>query len=202
MIVLALVAQESRVIASSYDPDYAQFLDAAEAILQKIQPENAERLSYAYESWLFHYIAHDQLVYLAVADADQGRRIPFAFLSEVEKECSAKSTPTPSAAFQPKLDALRAQFNQAPESDPIRRAQAELGSVKDVITQNVEQILSRGEQIELLVDRTDSAAHQSLAFRRRAVGLRRQMWWRNTRVMLIAGICTVLLLYFIISSLS
>lgn len=70
-----------------------------------------------------------------------------------------------------------------------------------MITQNVEQILSRGEQIELLMDRTDSAAHQSLAFRRRAVGLRRQMWWRNTRVLAIAAFCVILLLYFIVNSL-
>lgn len=169
---------------------------AATAILAKIDPVAAPRLSYAYEQWLFHYMADDDgLVYLAVADAAMGRRVPFAFLSEVKKAYHA--TPGAPAAFQAPLDALRRECQAHPDADPIQRAQAELGNVKDVITRNVEQILSRGEQIELLMDRTDSAANQSLAFRRRAVSLRREMWWRNTRILGLAGICLLALLFFV-----
>jgi vesicle-associated membrane protein 7 len=59
------------------------------------------------------------------------------------------------------------------------------------MTQNIEEILHRGERIELLMDRTGEAANQSLAFRRRAKGLRRQMWWKNVKVMALAGFCGV-----------
>jgi len=176
---------------------------AAEAILSKITHSSASRLSYAYESWLFHYIADGDLVFLALADAQLGRRVPFAFLTQLQKEvcfCPGLSALTRQweesdepqrIEFEPRLVSLRNHFNQNPESDPIRRAQSELGSVKDIITQNVEQILSRGEQIELLMDRTDSAANQSLAFRRRAVGIRRTMWWKNTKVVLLIGFCVL-----------
>ncbi|KAL4399639.1 hypothetical protein ACI68E_004022 [Malassezia pachydermatis] len=181
MIVLALVAQGSEVLAEAHEPEHDRFLTASEAILAKIDPATS-RLSYAYEQWLFHYMVHDHLVYLAVADADMGRRIPFAFLTELQKAYAE----VPSSET---IASLRHKFNQDPEADPIQRAQAELGSVKDVITKNVEQILTRGEQIELLMDRTDSAAHQSLAFRRRAVSLRRDMWWRNMRVLTLMGVC-------------
>ncbi|PKI82598.1 hypothetical protein MVES_003416 [Malassezia vespertilionis] len=92
------------------------------AILGKIDSHTASRLSYAYESWFFHYIAEDGLVFLAVSDADSGRRVSFAFLAQLQKEYNAMP---PSANTQPKLDALRAQFNQSPDSDPIRRAQSE-----------------------------------------------------------------------------
>ncbi|WFD32880.1 hypothetical protein MSPP1_003933 [Malassezia sp. CBS 17886] len=200
MIVLALVATGAQVLVESHDAGQERFLPAAEAILAKITPDAPPRLSYAFESWLFHYIAHDGRVYLAVADAELGRRIPFAFLAQVQKDYSADDPAQPDA-FQAHLDALRARFNQGADSDPIRRAQAELGSVKDVITENVEQILSRGEQIELLMDRTDSAAHQSLAFRRRAVGLRREMWWRNTRILALSVFCAIVLVYVIFTAL-
>ena len=49
--------------------------------------------------------------------------------------------------------------------------------------QNVEQILSRGERIELLVDKTDTMASQATAFRRGARQVRRSMWWKNTRIL-------------------
>lgn len=86
MIVLALVAQGPRVVVASHDAEHARFLSAAQTILHKIDADKAERLSYAFESWLFHYVAHDGYVYLAVADAELGRRIPFAFLTQLEKE--------------------------------------------------------------------------------------------------------------------
>ena len=110
---------------------------AATAILAKIDPATAPRLSYAYEQWLFHYMADDDgLVFLAVADAAMGRRVPFAFLAEMQK--AYRATPGAPGAFQAPLDALRRECHADPDADPIKRAQTELGSVKDVITRNVE----------------------------------------------------------------
>lgn len=73
-------------------------------------------------------------------------------------------------------------YNTAPPMDELARAQSELSHVKDIMVQNVEQILNRGERIELLVDKTDAMVGQSTAFRRGARSVRRQMWWRNKRV--------------------
>lgn len=53
---------------------------------------------------------------------------------------------------------------------------------------NVEAILSRGERIELLVDKTDNLSSQARAFRKRSVQLRRRMWWKNTRLIALTGV--------------
>jgi hypothetical protein len=74
-------------------------------------------------------------------------------------------------------------YNTSPPTDDLTRAQSELAQVKDIMVQNVEQILSRGERIELLVDKTDNMASQATAFRRGARTVRRQMWWKNKRVL-------------------
>jgi vesicle-associated membrane protein 7 len=74
-------------------------------------------------------------------------------------------------------------YNTSPPTDDLSRAQSELAQVKDIMVQNVEQILSRGERIELLVDKTDNMASQATAFRRGARTVRRQMWWKNKRVL-------------------
>ena len=50
---------------------------------------------------------------------------------------------------------------------------------------NVEQILSRGERIELLVDKTDNMATNAHAFRRGARTVRRQQFWKNQKIMII-----------------
>jgi len=41
---------------------------------------------------------------------------------------------------------------------------------KDIMVQNIDSILARGERIELLVDKTDTMANQAHAFRRGARG--------------------------------
>lgn len=87
-------------------------------------------------------------------------------------------------------------YNTAPPSDQLARAQNELNQVKDIMVQNVEQILSRGERIDLLVDKTDVMAGQATAFRRGARTVRRQMWWKDKKMMglsilvgLVSGFC-------------
>lgn len=77
-------------------------------------------------------------------------------------------------------------YNTAPPTDEVDRAKGELAQVKNIMVQNVEQILSRGERIELLVDKTDNMAHQATAFRRGARTVRRQQFWRNQKIMLLS----------------
>lgn len=77
-------------------------------------------------------------------------------------------------------------YNTAPPTDELVRAQTELNQVKDIMVQNVEQILSRGERIELLVDKTDTMANQATAFRRGARSVRRQMWWKNSKILMLS----------------
>jgi vesicle-associated membrane protein 7 len=84
--------------------------------------------------------------------------------------------------FSPIIAELMHTYNTTPPTDELTRAQTELNQVKDIMVQNVEQILSRGERIELLVDKTDTMANQATAFRRGARSVRRQMWWRNSKI--------------------
>lgn len=90
-------------------------------------------------------------------------------------------------------------YNTNPPVDQVARAQAELEHVKDVMVKNVEQILSRGERIELLVDKTDTMATQATAFRRGARTVRRQMWWRNTKVLALSVLVVLFLLYILVA---
>ena len=87
------------------------------------------------------------------------------------------------STFGPIISQLVYAYNTSPPTDDLSRAQSELAQVKDIMVQNVEQILSRGERIELLVDKTDNMASQATAFRRGARTVRRQMWWKNKRVL-------------------
>ena len=59
------------------------------------------------------------------------------------------------------------------------------------MVQNIDSILQRGERLDLLVDKTDTLAGQSYAFRRGARSVRRQQWWRNVRILVLTGVVGV-----------
>lgn len=130
-------------------------------------------------------------------------RVPFSFLLTVQRQFTAEHPTPPDSdhalqqSFGPVLSKLMSDFNTQQSSgsgasssqnaDAIQQAQNELSQVKDIMVHNVEQILSRGERIELLVDKTDTMAGQSLAFRRGAKNARRKMFWKNQKIIALSG---------------
>ncbi|KAH8110181.1 synaptobrevin-domain-containing protein [Phellopilus nigrolimitatus] len=203
-LIHALVARGS-VILAEHQAGERDFSQATQTILSKIPP-NDSKLTYVWEQYLFHYVSEGGITYLVMADDSAGRRMPFAFLSELQRRFTAlpdaASAPTLPAfglqgTFGPALAALVAEFNTAPPDDALGRARGELAQVKDIMVQNVEQILSRGERIELLVDKTDVMAGQATAFRRGARTVRRQQFWRNQKILMLS-VAVVLVLVWII----
>lgn len=102
--------------------------------------------------------------------------------------------------FNRQIEDLMSTFSQDPPADPIKQAQEEIGGVKQIMVQNIEQILARGERIELLVDKTDNMSHQARAFRKRSQALRRRMWYRNVKLLVLSGIFGVILLFLLIQN--
>ena len=140
-----------------------------------------------------------------VAQSELGRRIPFAFLLELKKKFLAQYSPDDTeyqslpaygtAAFNSTLKNMLQQYNIAPPNDSLANAKKEIDSVKDIMTENIERVLERGERIDLLVDKTDRLGGSARDFRVRSRGLRRQMWWKNVRIMVLLAVVVVFLLY-------
>lgn len=140
-----------------------------------------------------------------VAQSELGRRIPFAFLLELKKKFLAQYSPDSTeyqslpaygtAAFNSILKSMLQQYNIAPPNDSLANAKKEIDSVKDIMTENIERVLERGERIDLLVDKTDRLGGSARDFRVRSRGLRRQMWWKNVRIMVLLTVVVIFLLY-------
>ncbi|GJE92413.1 VAMP/synaptobrevin-like protein [Phanerochaete sordida] len=206
-LIHALVARGSTVLAE-HQSGTRDFSQATQTILSKIPPNNS-KLTYVWEQYLFHYISEGGFIYLVMADDSAGRRMPFTFLAELQRKFTSAAQPSSSSAdspayalqgtFGPVIAQLMEQYNTAPPTDELARAQSELAQVKDIMVQNVEQILSRGERIELLVDKTDNMASQATAFRRGARTVRRSMWWKNTKILGLSVVVGLFLLWLIVA---
>ena len=87
------------------------------------------------------------------------------------------------------------------KADAIANTQQEIDNVKGIMTENIERVLERGERIDLLVDKTDRLGAGAQDFRMRSRGLKRRMWWKNVKLMVLIAVVVVfliVLIYFIV----
>ena len=195
----------------------------ASVILPKIQHNTAQKLTYTHNQNNIHYIADAPpsnssadslsaggLTYLVVAKADVGRRIPFGFLVEIKKrflkDYDAERTDFSSlpaygaAAFNTQLKNLMLEYGttKAGQNDAFANVQSEIDNVRGIMTENIERVLERGERIDLLVDKTDRLGGSARDFRVRSRGLRRKMWWKNMKLMVLLAVVIVFLVYLLV----
>src|SRR3989440_11815563 len=87
---------------------------------------------------------------------------------------------------------------EAGQQDALRTVQSEIAGVRGIMTENIERVLERGERIDLLVDKTDRLGGSAREFRVRSKGLRRQMWWKDVKLMALLILVIIFLVYLLV----
>lgn len=205
MIVYALVSRGKTVLAE-FTMTSGNFPTVTRVLLSKIASVDA-KMSYVYDKHVFHYIVEDGLTYLCMADQKTRRRVAFAFLEDAKIRFRGQYAQimhkapafTMNTDFGPLLERQMAYYNTG--SDDITKVKSQLDDVKNVMVENIEKVLERGEKIELLVDKTDRLNEQAFKFEKTSRQLRNALFWRKLKVylMLGAGLAFVALLLALLS---
>lgn len=194
-------------------------------MLPKISHAAPQKLTYTHGTHHIHYVAEAPsefpsddgtsrtaggLTFLVVAEAALGRRVPFGFLVEARRRFLEAFPPATTdfgslpnygcASFNAVLRGLMVEYGATDggRQDAIGNVQREMDDVRGIMTRNIEGLLERGERIDLLVDKTDRLGGSAREFRVRSRGLRRQMWWKNVKLMALLGLVVVLILFTIV----
>ena len=175
--------------------------------MQKI-PEQDGKMTYVYDEYVFHYIVENGICYLCMSDELNKHRIPFAFLEDTKDTFLRKfSLETAQSAiafamneeFKAVLTERMGYYNSETADrsiDNIGTVKSQIDEVKDVMIQNIEQVLERGEKIELLVDKSDQLNQQAFRFESSSRSLRRTLYWRQMRCRAMVGVGILITLYF------
>ena len=136
--------------------------------------------------------------------------MPFGFLLEIQKRFLERYPADGTdfaglpaygcAAFNAELKSLMVNFGttEGGQRDAITNVRSEMDNVRGIMNENIDRVLERGERIDLLVDKTDRLGQGAHDFRVRSRGLRRRMWWKNAKLMVLLGVVVVFLLYLFI----
>merc|ERR1711862_320750 len=137
--------------------------------------------------------------------------IPYAFLEDMKHNFISKygrEKPLRAIAFSMNeafsvviKDRMEYYNSPNPNIDNIGVVRNQIDEVKDIMVQNIEKVLERGEKIELLVDKTDRLNQQAYRFQASSRELRRAIYWRKIRTKIGLSVIIIFLLYIASSSL-
>jgi vesicle-associated membrane protein 7 len=194
------------VILADYGSKQGAYTQVVKRILEQIPPQD-NKMSYSFEKLYFHYVVSEGLTYLCIADEAFGRRIPFAYLDDIRGRFKStygdrgRST-IPHAMqsdFSRILQKQMEYYSNNENADRIIQLRRDLQDVKDIMVSNIDKILDRGQKIDILVDKTENLTSTSAVFKKKAVELKRVMWWKNAKLMILVVVVILIIIYVIIA---
>jgi vesicle-associated membrane protein 7 len=199
-IFYALVARGKTVLAE-FTARSGNFPTITRVLLDRISSDN-QKMSYVYDKHVFHYMVEAGITYLCLAADASRRRVPFAFLDDIKERFSGMYGQRAQTAIAFAMNAEFARvlqdrmdyYNTNPDADKFGAIHNKIGEVKDIMMENIDKVLARGEKIELLVDKTNQLSVSAQRFQKQSRNLKNQMWWKNVKMWaMIIFVCLVVL---------
>ncbi|KAD3068512.1 hypothetical protein R6Q59_017475 [Mikania micrantha] len=207
-LIYSFVARGT-VILSDYTEFTGKFTSIAAQCLQMLPATN--NFTYNSDGHTFNYLVEDGFTYCVVAVESIGRQVPMAFLARINDDFTKKygggkaATATVNSLnkeFGPKLkEEMQYCVDHSEEISKLSKVKAQVTEVKGVMMENIEAVLERGGNIDILVDKTQNLRNEAEGFKRGGDQLRRKMWLQNMKIKLIVlGIIIALIFIIVISA--
>merc|ERR1719390_479158 len=213
-LIYAFVAatrnDRTKTILAEYTAYSGNFSTIATQALEKVPQSDSAKFTYNADKHTFNYLVDSGFTYLVVADDACGRQLPFQFLEKVKGIFAQKfaglvgenaNAHSLDRTFGPTLKKEMEETmaleqlsgggggggaqNGAVGNTKVASVQQQVSEVKEIMMDNIEKVLDRGEKIEVLVDKTEALRFQADNFHKQGRALRNRMWWNNLKMKLI-----------------
>lgn len=206
MPILYSVISRGTTVLVKYATCSGNFSEVTEQIISKIDSNN-EKMTYTHGNYLFHYINENGVIYMCITDDEFERSRAFLYLNEIKRRfCSTYGLTSDHAiayAMNSEFSAVLANemkhYSESNDIDTIAKVHGELDELKDIMVKNVDNIASRGERLDLLIDKTTNLSNNATTYRMASRNLARALFWKNVKIYVFIGITIIVILYIIIS---
>lgn len=149
-----------------------------------------------------HYDSDPVCIYLVVCSREYQQRTAFKFLDEVRRDFDTRFGNDVQTARQGSLtrssrELLRDlcdKFNTVENVDKVASVSMQVEEVKDVMQNNIQSVLRNQENIETLLDQTDTMKNEATGFHRSANRVKDKMWWKNVKLQIIIIILVLVII--------
>ncbi|XP_062188515.1 vesicle-associated membrane protein 724-like isoform X2 [Phragmites australis] len=212
-LIYAFVARGTAVLAE-YTEFTGNFPAIAAQCLQRLPAGSSAspgpgggapaRFSYACDRHTFNFLLHRGYAYCVVAKESVPKNVSVAFLERLKDDFmkrygGGKADTALAKSLNKEYGPVIKQHMQyvldhSDEIDKTLKVQAQVSEVKNIMLDNIEKTLGRGETLSELQDKTSDLRSQE--FKKQGVKIRRKTWLQNMKIKLV--ILGILLLLVII----
>jgi vesicle transport protein SEC22 len=135
----------------------------------------------------FYYIVENGIVYLTLAERTFPRRAAFEYLSELASAFMTEygsriggfTRPYAAVSFDTTIDKIRAKYLDPNTHNKLSRVNSSLHEIQSVMTQNIQDIILRGEKLEQVEDRSSRMLADSKMFKQNAKYMNLMALWKT-----------------------
>ncbi|CAL8347664.1 unnamed protein product [Lota lota] len=96
------------------------------------------------------------------------------------------------------IDPERANGLEPPPQDKVQALRSQVDGVKDIMTQNVDRILARGERLDDLMDKSEDLQAGAQHFKQTSQKVARTYWWKNVKLIVVIVVVVLVIVLIII----
>ncbi|KAG6611322.1 Vesicle-associated membrane protein [Phytophthora cinnamomi] len=192
-IVYTLVARQQSVLCEHTDQS-GNFPTVTRAVLKHLAQHEpsasapASKSVFPYNEFNFFFLYDDGITYMCMAEERVHANVAFMMLAEVQTMFLAKYKQQAQTAlayamtpFNSTLDSLMKKYDNYKLETPMSQVRQKMERVKTLMIENVNQLMERGEKIELLVTRTTKLQQDAMKYEKSAKKLKNAYWWMNVK---------------------
>nr|CAD1838626.1 unnamed protein product [Ananas comosus var. bracteatus] len=208
MAILYAVVARGTVVLAEFAAVTGNTGAVARRILERLPADADSRLCFSQDRYIFHVLRADGITFLCMANDTFGRRVPFLYLEDIHMRFMKNYGRVAHSAlayamndeFSRVLHQQMEFFSSNPSADTLTRLRGEVSEIHTITVENIDKILDRGDRIALLVDKTATMQDSAFHFRKQSKRLRRALWMKNAKLLVVLTVMIVLLLYLIIAA--
>ncbi|GMN46427.1 hypothetical protein TIFTF001_015610 [Ficus carica] len=181
--IYSFVARGTMILAE-YTEFTGNFPAIAAQCLQKLTSSN-NKFTYNCDHHTFNFLVEDGYAYCVVAKEAVSKHISIAFLermkADFKKRYGGGKADTAVAKslnkeFGPIMkEHMKYIIDHAEEIEKLLKVKAQVSEVKNIMLENIDKAIDRGENLTILVDKTEDLRSQAQEFKSKGTQIRRKM---------------------------
>ena len=198
--------------AGEYNNNLEMYKQQAKQILKQLNPRSPAKCSIDSGDFSFHYLLEQSVCYLTLSSKSYPKRLAFLYLDELHQGFYAELYQTYGDQWQHQLDIIarpyafitfdkfiqrkRKEYIDPSSRENMSKVNENLADIQNVMRQNIQQVLSRGERLENVSKVSSNLADRSKEFKWGAKKLHLQAIYRKHGPLVVVGLLILGVFYF------
>ncbi|CAG9310518.1 unnamed protein product [Blepharisma stoltei] len=194
-VFISSLASSSPIL--EINPLLRNFQPIIQPILKQLNPNSS--ISYLYEdSYIFHFHNDANYTFLCITDSLFSKGAALGFLYDLEerffKWINDKEFESRKSHFEEIIRAQMEYFSITPDKISVLKDKIE--KAKEIMSDNIEKVIEKGEKIEILVKKTENICTDAVSLSNKTIKMRRALYWQNFKIIIQIIICVILFMGF------